>query len=385
MRFAGTRFASFAVFLAILAAGAVARAETPVRMRVVTWNVWGVPLITSRLDERLAEIPDAVAALEPDLVCFQELWEARHAESVARELALRGLGHSRRFEGPGGRTGLFVASKWPLRGGSFRPFSIGRMPHSLWHLDWMVEKGVADVTVQTPAGDLRLENTHFQAQYRTDEYGAERLAQAVELVLAGRNRTHEALLVAGDFNGRGDELPRRALRDLGGFDDASPASNQDSVYARGGRDLSVRIVGARNALGEAVRPRDGEMLALSDHVPVVVDVELTRCSGCERSRRVVSATRSAAIASLERAAGATPLRVTLALLTAHALLVLGVAFKRRVGVVARGSRSQIALRVLGLAAIAAGFVWCSYLGAVYYPTRATKLRAIAAELSRIES
>ncbi|HEY3500197.1 MAG TPA: endonuclease/exonuclease/phosphatase family protein, partial [Polyangiaceae bacterium] len=325
--------------------------------------------------------PEAVAALEPDVVCFQELWETRHAASISNAFAARGLRHARHFDGPGGRTGLFVASRWPIREAAFRPFSVGRMPHSLWHLDWMVEKGVADVLVRTPAGDVRLENMHLQAQYRTDAYGAERLAQAIELVLGGRGRTDEALLVVGDFNGRGDELPRRALRDLGELEDANPQSSEDSVYARGGRELAVRIAGARAALSEGFRLEDGVTRPLSDHAAVVVDLELSPCSPCERARRNVSATRSAATASLERAADVTPLRATLAILAAAALLVFGVALGRQS--IAAASRRRIVLRRLGFALLAAGFVWCFYLGTVYYPTRAKLLRRIAAELVRL--
>jgi endonuclease/exonuclease/phosphatase family metal-dependent hydrolase len=375
------RLAAFALLFALLATTTAARAEAPVRLRVVTWNVWGVPYITPELDERLAKIPEAVAALEPDVVCFQELWEGRHAESVVKQLAQRGLPHAQRFAGPGGRTGLFVASKWPLGEAAFRPFSLGRMPHTLWHLDWMVEKGVAGVLVRTPAGDLRLLNTHLQAQYRTDEYGAERLAQAVELVLGSRTRANEALLVTGDFNGRGDELPRQAIRDLAELEDATPGSNEDAVYARGGRDLAVRILSAKTALDEAVLVEHGVAIPLSDHAAVVVDLELSRCSACERSRRVASTTKSATLRSLDRAAEITPFRVTLALLTAGALFVLGVGWKRRVGVLTRGPRGRVVLRVLGFALLGVAFVWCAYLGTTYYPTRASKLRAVAAELA----
>ncbi|HVR21063.1 MAG TPA: endonuclease/exonuclease/phosphatase family protein [Polyangiaceae bacterium] len=377
------RVVAFATFLAVLATSSAIRAETPLRLRVVSWNVWGVPVITPRLDERIQAIPDALAALEPDIVCLQELWEPRHSELVSKRLAARGFRDFHRFDGPRGRSGLFVASRWPLRGGAFRPFSIGRMPHSLWHLDWMVEKGVGDVIVQTPLGALRLENTHLQAQYRTDRYAAERLAQAVEIVLGDRERTDEARLLAGDFNGGGDELPRHTLRDLGNLEDASPASDEDSVYARSGRDMAVRVVSARTHLPMLLDPENGGMEALSDHAAVVVELELTRCADCARTPRVVSTTRAAAVASLERAADSTPFRVVLALLSAGTLLVLGVAAKRRMGVVTRGSRRRVALRVLALAILAACFVWCSYLGALYYPTRAKLLRQVAGELASL--
>jgi endonuclease/exonuclease/phosphatase family metal-dependent hydrolase len=374
---------ALAALLATLVSSPAARAESPIRLRLVTWNVWGVPLITTDLDERLAALPDALAALEPDIVCLQELWTARHIESVSARLSQRGLRHFRRFESPDGVTGLIVASKLPLGAAVFRPFSFGRMPHSFWHLDWLVEKGVADVTVETPLGALRLQNTHLQAQYRTDGYGAERLAQAVEVVLGSRDRANEPLVVAGDFNGPGDDLPRRTLRDLGGFADAAPHSSEDSVYVRGAGEVSLRIVSARTALAGSVSLENGEKQPLSDHAALVVELELTRCVGCAPPRRVVSGTRAAAKSSLERAADITPFRVVLALATAAAQLAFGVAFVRRSGKLTSGSRRRVALRALVLALLAAGFVWSAYLGAFYYPSRANLLRRIAGELAAL--
>jgi endonuclease/exonuclease/phosphatase family metal-dependent hydrolase len=289
----------------------------------VTWNVWGVPAITTRLDERMAALPDAILGLDPDIVVLQELWTKEHAESVAKRFGERGLPDSQWFASERGATGLFLASKLPLRAGTFRPFSLGRIPHSLWHLDWLVEKGVAGAVLTTPLGELRVEATHLQAQYRTDRYAAERLAQAVEVVTGGASRSTEALILAGDFNGPANELPRRVIRDLGGFEDASSSSSDDTVYVRGSRDLSVRVVGARTALEQPVSLSGGAPERLSDHAAVVVEFELSRCTNCAPVPRVTSATRDAALASLERAADITPFRVALSLLTALALVVLG--------------------------------------------------------------
>jgi endonuclease/exonuclease/phosphatase family metal-dependent hydrolase len=368
------RFALIA-FFATLASSSPVWAEGPIRLRVLTWNVWGVPAITSHLDERMAAIPAAIATLGPDIVFLQELWEPRHAESVGRKLGELGFRHSRAFDTPAGATGLFVASKFPLGAGAFRPFSLGRMPHSFWHLDWMVEKGVANVVVETPLGALRVENTHLQAQYRTDRYGPERLAQAAEIVLMNRSHANEALLLAGDFNGPGDELPRRVLRDLVALEDAAPP-NEDSVYARGSDALSIRIVRARPVLGEPYGLANGVMEPLSDHAALFVELELSRCVDCSKTHRPPG-TRALALASLERAAEMTPFRVVLALLTSLAVVVIGVLWKRRLDRFTEGPRWRVALRALGFAALGAAFVWSSYLGVFYYPTRAQTLRKIA--------
>ena len=274
----------------------------------------------------------------------------------------------RRFEGPRGRSGLFVASRWPLRGGAFRPFSIGRLPHSLWHLDWMVEKGVGDVLVQTPLGALRLENTHLQAQYRTDGYAAERLAQAVEIVLEG-SRSNGRRRVCSQVISTVAVTSFRAERSGTSVTSKTraPPRIEDSVFARSGRDMAVRIVSARTERPTAARPESGIRRCFRTTPRSSSSSELVPCVDCARPRRVVSATQAAAVASLERAADSTPFRVVLALLTAVTLLVLGVGAKRRMGTVTRGSRRRVALRVLTLARLGACFVWCSYLGAGVLP------------------
>ena len=67
------RMLPLVVFLATFAASSSVRADAPLRLRLITWNVWGVPAITSHLDARMAAIPKAIAPLEADVVVFQEL------------------------------------------------------------------------------------------------------------------------------------------------------------------------------------------------------------------------------------------------------------------------------------------------------------------------
>ena len=367
--------------LGLLAFSKSARADVPVRLTVLTWNVWGVPAITAHLDERLAAVPDAAAALEPDVIFFQELWEAKRAEDVAKRLSARGFAYFTRFESTAGSTGLAVASKLPLRDPAFRPFAIGRIPHTVWHLDWLVAKGLASAVVETPLGPLLLEDTHLQAQYRYDRYEAERLAQAAEILLMDREHSDRPLVLAGDFNSSGTELPRRVLRDLGGFEDATPSAREDSVYARSGAGLAIRVLSARTALGGPVPLGNGAALPLSDHAALLVELELSSCARCSPPRRVASATRSAAVSSLERAVAITPFRVALSLLTALTLLVLAVGWKRRMKRIADGRRGRLLLRAAGFVALCAAIVWSSYLGAVYYPHRAAALRDAASALA----
>jgi hypothetical protein len=152
------------------------------------------------------------------------------------------------------------------------------------------------------------------------------------------------------------------------------------VHARGSRALSIRIVSARPALGEPHPLGNGVVEPLSDHVAIFVELELSRCVDCSKIHRPAGATRAAALASLERAADATPFRVVLALLTSLALVVIGVLWKRRTGRFTEGPRWRVALRALSFTALGAGFVWSTYLGFYYYPTRSQTLRQIARAL-----
>src|SRR5688572_10217037 len=46
----------------------------PSRLRLVTWNVWGLRWITPRRAERIESVAREVAALTPDIVAFQEAY-----------------------------------------------------------------------------------------------------------------------------------------------------------------------------------------------------------------------------------------------------------------------------------------------------------------------
>jgi endonuclease/exonuclease/phosphatase family metal-dependent hydrolase len=354
-----------------------------VRLRVLSFNVWGVPRITPELEARMRALPRAISGEAPDLVVLQELWEPEHAEWVARALREQGYGYVLHWaHATQGETGLFAAAKWPLTPLGFQRFLAGRLPHSFWHLDWLVSKGVASFWLETPLGRVLVEDTHLQAQYRTDRYEGERLSQACELVLANRAHADSALILAGDFNSGASESPRRTLAQLGGLVDAYPTEGDDTVYARSGGELSLRVTAARAALVEPLSLDDGVVLPLSDHRAVRVDFELSRCSGCGRSAVSDAAIRRATMADLERAAATTNGRVALALLAAFASAFSATLWRRRRAGRNRTRLGQLIFRV-GTALLALGFVWSFYLATVYYPTRGRTLRGIVQALESV--
>jgi sphingomyelin phosphodiesterase 2 len=218
----------------------VAFAE-PLHLRVLSWNVWGLPAVSTNLEARMDALPAAIASVDPDVVLLQEIWAESDGNRVKEGLARRGypyLSHLAHTES--GMTGLFTASKLPLKSAGFLPFASGRIGHSFWHLEWIASKGVGSFLVETPLGELEVQNTHLQAQYDTDRYAAERLSQASEILLMHQDRVLP-LVLGGDFNSGAEELPRKALLALDALHDTTPSPRPDTIYVRSGGTTRIRV------------------------------------------------------------------------------------------------------------------------------------------------
>jgi endonuclease/exonuclease/phosphatase family metal-dependent hydrolase len=360
-----------------------AQAEAPLPLRVLSWNVWGLPAVSTNLEARMAALPEAIAKLEPDIILLQEIWAESDGVTVRRGLERHGYRYATHLaHTEAGMTGLFTASKLPLKSVGFLPFASGRIGHSFWHLEWIASKGVGSFLVQTALGEIQVQNTHLQAQYETDDYAAERLSQASQILLLGQNRA-QSLVLGGDFNTGAEELPRKAFFDLGALRDTTPSPLPDTIFVRSGGTTQIRVVGTRQALTEAVRLDNGITTELSDHPAVVVDLELSACVDCAPAVPGNSRTRETAQAALMAAAAITPWRVAFALLSAAGLLAVAVLFFLRTRAHQERSLRFRIWRRTSLALLASGFIWTAYLGAVYYPARASALRLVARELATL--
>jgi len=375
------RFAAGLAFAAATGAVPSARAEAPTRLRVLSWNAWGLPAVSTNLQARMAALPDAIAKLDPDVVLLQEIWAESDGLTIKRGLERHGyryashLAHTKY-----GMTGLFTASKLPLKNVGFLPFSSGRIGHSFWHLEWIASKGIGTFLVQTPLGELEVQNTHLQAQYETDSYDAERLSQASEILLMHQDWSLP-LVLGGDFNCGAEELPRQALLNLNELRDTTPSPLPDTIYVRSGSSMKIQVLETRQALTEAVRLENGVTTVLSDHPAVVVDLELTACTDCTRSAISNTGMREAARSALVTAAAITPGRIACALGAAASLLAMSVLFLRRTREHRNRSFRFRFFRRTSLALLATSFIWTVYLGALYYPARAKALRLVAQELA----
>jgi len=368
-------------FAAACSAPRNALADQPVRLRVLTWNAWGLPAVSTNLQARMTALPDAIAKLDPDVILLQEIWAESDGLTIKRGLERHGyhyashLAHTKY-----GMTGLFTASKLPLDNVGFLPFASGRIGHSFWHLEWIASKGVGRFLVHTAVGDVEVQNTHLQAQYDTDTYDAERLSQASEILLMHQDWSLP-LVLGGDFNSGAEEPPRQALLDLDELRDTTPSPRTDTIYVRDGSSTRIRVVTTRQALTEPVLLENGVTTELSDHPAVVVDLELSACSDCARAAGGNTGMRAAARTALVSAAAITPGRMTWALGAAASLLALAVSLFRRTRAHQRRSFRFRLLRRTGLALLLTGCIWTLYLGVFYYPARSKALMLVAQELA----
>ena len=331
----------------------------------------------------MAALPDAIAKQAPDIVLLQEIWAESDGVTVRQGLERHGYQYSSHLaHTEAGMSGLFTASKLPLKSVGFMPFESGRIGHSFWHLEWIAAKGVGSFLVQTPVGEIQVQNTHLQAQYDTDDYAAERLSQVSQILLLAQNRT-QSLVLGSDFNTGSEELARKAFFDLGALRDTTPSPEPDTIFVRSGGATQIRIVGTRLALTEAVPLDSGVTTELSDHPAVVVDLELSACASCAPVVAGNPKTRETARAALLAAAAITPVRVSLALSSAASLLAVAIMFLRRTRAHAQGSLRRRLVRRTGLVLLATGFIWTAYLGTLYYPARAKALRLVAQELETL--
>jgi endonuclease/exonuclease/phosphatase family metal-dependent hydrolase len=162
-------------------------------MRIISWNVWDLPIFAPLCSARMQSIGRYLAGLKPDIICLQEAWDPKNHLVIHKFL---GDTYYRSVHSPFG--GLVTYSRFPIACLRFKPF--GPMFH--WSLgEHLGRKGVMEVVVKTGQGLLRVLNTHlYHPQTR---HGLRiRLAQLKSLMQQAVCSSYPAIL-AGDFNQHG--------------------------------------------------------------------------------------------------------------------------------------------------------------------------------------
>ena len=253
-------------------------------IRLLTFNT----LFRGQPRLRLEALRRALAGMELDVVCLQEIVWRRHLSSIATALP-----HAAYVpRGPALRGGLLTLSRWPLEQPRYLDFRVRSGPRPEV-LHWLLRKGLLITRVSTPGGPVTIVNTHLLANPTGDwsrpspyvRAEAAALNQLAEAVSADRR---DPLVVVGDLNvPRGswllDEfLAMAGLRDVLAGDRrptyrltpkirTSTALDHVLVRPLPSQELAVS---ARLVFQERVSLPGGRAVYLSDHFGVEASIRL---------------------------------------------------------------------------------------------------------------
>jgi len=235
-------------------------------LRVLTFNIWDLYLVSGNRIQRMQEIGRVLAEMDPDIVGFQEAFIAGDRQILIDAMSGTRLKHHAYFPSGVVGSGLLISSAWPIRETFFRRFTHSGPWWRLTEGDWWAGKGVALARIETPAGIIDFFNTHAQAAKGRPEYVALRREQMQEIVgfmTEARLPGAPALLV-GDINCRVNSQEYNALVETGQLHRAMTIdSSIDHIFAAtsGGPDV-LPIASSR--IEETIN-RNGNVITLSDH------------------------------------------------------------------------------------------------------------------------
>ena len=250
----------------------------PIRLRVVTWNVWGLRWITPHRAERLQVVAREIAKLKPDIVGFQEAFVEADRQALIASLRVEGLEHARYFHSGLVGSGLLMVSRYPILNEGFIRYESNGRPEALHHGDWWAGKGLSLSTLDLPGGvRLYLGNTHLHARYKENRYHDTQLAQTGQLQPWARRvrETGAPSLWLGDWNNSPDSDVLAPLVEAGQWKLLSTDKPRiDHVFGGGeGAGWEWRVIDQGKVNGKL---ESDPKVPWSDHAAVWVDVELRR-------------------------------------------------------------------------------------------------------------
>jgi endonuclease/exonuclease/phosphatase family metal-dependent hydrolase len=176
-------------------------------LRVVTFNAWALPLSipSQQKRRRMRRLPQALAALDADVIVLQEMFDVRARRRVLRELCppygtTPDAMHSRRIlqllpiDVTGG---LLVLSRLPIGGSRFirHPRDVGSKPD-----ERIGHKGGMILHLDTPLGRVTLLAVHLYAGTKR-KHAHVRCAQLAPLLEAVNEEANgNPIVLAGDIN-----------------------------------------------------------------------------------------------------------------------------------------------------------------------------------------
>lgn len=376
------------------------------RIRVATLNVWGLPEpFSERLSGRLKAIGERIAALDVDVVAFQEVWTSGARRRLRRAGRGAGLVHAWSRHSSINGSGLLVLSRLPIESHRFDRFSLRGYPERVDHADYYGGKGFAQIRLRTDEGPITIINTHLHARHSSDiahAYRGHRTGQIVELGIASL-AIRDPIITMGDFNFREDTPEYAVLTGLTGMRDVAAELDRrratiwaenayraarresrriDYVFTRDGAHRGVIPIYTERVFDEPFH-LSGQPASYSDHGGVLAELEIS-----DRPQPVAGPLRHAIeLASEMLSTGRADAKERQRDSRAWAGVGLASAALASVGIrsldVNRRRLLRLSLQGVAVAALAPS-VGFSVLSEVFAPDEIRAFDAIAARLSRMQ-
>ncbi len=271
-------------------------------LRVLTYNVAGIPLAHPRWPQRRAAIGRLLRDSRYDVVALQEAWVDGDVKILQRE---SGFPHLVRLGRSGiAGNGLALLSRheslhaasvvFPLKPAALAEFRRGESISS---------KGIVMARLRTPAGEVDVYDTHFTSDYPGLDHRLFRLAQAFEVYDMVRAHSQgRPFVVLGDLNCGPGDPEFGLLLDLLGLEDTCAGSPGGQPCGPthdgdGGRVDHVLVpAGGRAPVAARLALLTTGPEPLSDHSGVEAEIPAARLSPVKPA----PAGRAAALRALEK-------------------------------------------------------------------------------------
>jgi len=261
-------------------------------VRVVTWNILGGR--GHRRGENPAVRPspprpghavllaEALEGLGADIVLLQEAPPPSQVEAIASRLGFFHAFFAARWPGDSTWVGGFpgaICARWPLTAVVDHLAAAGAWPDHEFMRHW------GSAVCRTPVGTMRLHTTHLCADWGGRQHETVRIAEA-DRILGATAASPDPLLLAGDLNGTPGSAPHRRFLEAGWRDAVAeggadgqptspvpnPARRIDHVLLSPGAPWTARRAMVPDGPPFAPPADDPDALALSDHLPVRVEL-----------------------------------------------------------------------------------------------------------------
>ena len=177
-----------------------------IALKIVTFNIHDMHVISWDRPERMKGIAQALRELDPDIVGLQEAWIEKDRKTLMDALAGTRLKYCRYYPSGFVGSGKFIVSAFPITEAFFHRYARNGKWYKPYHGDWWGGKGVALARLELPegAGYIDFYDTHAHAGYGSHEYDADREAQMLEMAdFINESATGAApAFVVGDLNCR---------------------------------------------------------------------------------------------------------------------------------------------------------------------------------------